>query len=127
MLDHLGIQVADVDASVAFYVSAFAACGLHEHVRFPAGDSFVVGLAGPAGTPDFWIGPSGGGETRELHVGFTAPDREAVEAVHRAAVAAGVEVLHAPREWPEYHPGYYGVFLRDLDGHNVEAVFHGTS
>ena len=40
-------------------------------------------------------------------------------------MAAGVEVLHAPREWPEYHPGYYGVFLRDLDGHNVEAVHHG--
>jgi hypothetical protein len=40
-------------------------------------------------------------------------------------VAAGAEILHAPREWPEYHPGYYGVFLRDLDGHNVEAVHHG--
>jgi catechol 2,3-dioxygenase-like lactoylglutathione lyase family enzyme len=48
-----------------------------------------------------------------------------VDAVHEAAVAAGVEVLHAPREWPEYHPGYYGVFLRDPDGHNVEAVHHG--
>ncbi len=48
-----------------------------------------------------------GGETRELHV------------------AAGVEVLHEPREWPEYHPGYYAVFLRDPDGHNVEAVHHG--
>jgi predicted lactoylglutathione lyase len=48
-----------------------------------------------------------------------------VDAVHRAAVTAGAEVLHAPREWPEYHPGYYGVYLRDLDGHNVEAVYHG--
>lgn len=48
-----------------------------------------------------------------------------VDAVHEAALAAGTEVLHAPREWPEYHPGYYGVFLRDLDGHNVEAVHHG--
>ena len=50
-----------------------------------------------------------------------------VDAVHDAAVAAGVEVLHAPRLWPEYHPGYYAVFLRDLDGHNVEAVHHITS
>ncbi|HEU0127283.1 MAG TPA: hypothetical protein VFQ48_01550, partial [Pseudonocardiaceae bacterium] len=49
----------------------------------------------------------------------------APRAVHDAAVAAGAEILHAPREWPEYHPGYYGVFLRDLDGHNVEAVHHG--
>ena len=48
-----------------------------------------------------------------------------MDAVHEAAVAAGTEVLHAPREFPEYHPGYYGVFLRDLDGHNVEAVHHG--
>ena len=47
-----------------------------------------------------------------------------VDAVHAAAVEAGYEVLHAPREWPEYHPGYYAVFLRDLDGHNVEAVTH---
>ena len=56
---------------------------------------------------------------------FRAPDRRAVDAVHEAAVAAGVEVLHAPREWPECHPGYYAVFLRDPDGHNVEAVHHG--
>ncbi|WP_205413218.1 VOC family protein [Amycolatopsis thermalba] len=66
-----------------------------------------------------------GGETRELHVAFRAPGRDAVDAVHAAAVEAGVEVLHEPREWPEYHPGYYAVFLRDPDGHNVEAVHHG--
>jgi catechol 2,3-dioxygenase-like lactoylglutathione lyase family enzyme len=72
-----------------------------------------------------WLGPPTGSETRELHVAFRAPDRAAVDAVHEAAVAAGVEVLHAPREFPEYHPGYYGVFLRDPDGHNFEAVHHG--
>jgi catechol 2,3-dioxygenase-like lactoylglutathione lyase family enzyme len=69
--------------------------------------------------------PGLGSETRELHVAFRAAGREAINAVHDAAVAAGTEVLHVPREWPEYHPGYYGVFLRDLDGHNVEAVHHG--
>ena len=57
--------------------------------------------------------------------GCPAPDRAAVDAVHAAAVGEGIEVLHAPREFPEYHPGYYGVFLRDPDGHNVEAVHHG--
>jgi len=82
-------------------------------------------LAGPDGQPVFWLAPPAGTETRELHVAFKAPDRAAVDAVHEAALAAGVEVLHAPREWPEYHPGYYGVFLRDPDGHNVEAVHHG--
>ena len=125
MIDHLGIQVSDVDASVAFYLRVFAAIGFQEVARFPAGDQAVVGLAGASGKPDFWIGPSDGPETRELHVAFVADSQEAVEAVHEAAVASGAEVLHQPREFPEYHPGYYGVFLRDLDGHNVEAVFHG--
>jgi catechol 2,3-dioxygenase-like lactoylglutathione lyase family enzyme len=125
MLDHIGIQVQDVEQSLAFYLSTFAPIGMREAMRFPVGGSFVVGLAGPGGPPDFWLVPPGGPETRELHVAFRAPDRNAVDAVHAAAVAAGAEVLHAPREWPEYHPGYYGVFLRDPDGHNVEAVHHG--
>lgn len=125
MLDHIGIQVADVEASLAFYLHTFAPVGLREVMRFPIDDSFVVGLSGPDGVPDFWLVPADGAETRELHVAFRAADRQAVDAVHAAALAAGTEVLHAPREWPEYHPGYYAVFLRDLDGHNVEAVHHG--
>jgi len=125
MIDHTGIQVADVEASLAFYLGAFGPIGMREVMRFPAGDSFVVGLGGPEGAPDFWLGPTTGAETREIHLAFRAPDRPSVDAVHEAAVAAGREVLHAPREWPEYHPGYYAVFLRDLDGHNVEAVCHG--
>lgn len=125
MLDHIGIQVRDVDASLTFYLEVFAPIGIREVVRFPHGDSFVVGLSGPDGVPDFWLSAAASAEARELHLAFHAPDREAVEAVHAAAVAAGVEVLHAPREWPEYHPGYYAVFLRDLDGDNVEAVYHG--
>ncbi|MQA15578.1 MAG: VOC family protein [Pseudonocardiaceae bacterium] len=126
MLDHVGVQVADVEASLAFYLRTFAAIGMREVMRFPLGDSFVVGLSGADGIPDFWLAPTTGSETRELHLAFGAPDRPAVDAVHDAAVTSGAEVLHAPREWPEYHPGYYGVFLRDLDGHNVEAVHHGS-
>jgi catechol 2,3-dioxygenase-like lactoylglutathione lyase family enzyme len=126
MFDHLGIQAADVEAALAFYQGVFAPLGIHEVVRYPAGDSFFIGLASDDGPPKFWLGPPTGAETRELHIAFTAEDRASVEAVHEAAVAAGVEVLHAPREFPEYHPGYYGVFLRDLDGHNVEAVYHGA-
>jgi len=125
MLDHLGVQVADVEASLAFYLRMFEPIGLREVMRYPAGPSFVVGMGGPDGMPDFWLSPAQGSEARELHVAFRAPDRGAVDAVHDAAVRAGVEVLHPPREWPEYHPGYYGVFLRDLDGHNVEAVHQG--
>ncbi|MGH3446533.1 MAG: VOC family protein [Nocardioidaceae bacterium] len=125
MIGHIGIQVADVEASLAFYLHTFAPIGLHETMRFPAGDSLVVGLSGPEEVPEFWLSPAAGHEARELHLAFRAPDRAAVDAVHEAAVSAGTEVLHPPREWPEYHPGYYGVFLRDLDGHNVEAVHHG--
>jgi catechol 2,3-dioxygenase-like lactoylglutathione lyase family enzyme len=125
MIDHIGVQVSDVEASLSFYLRVFAPVGMHEAVRFPTDAGLVVGLAGPSGVPDFWLSPAARPEARELHVAFRAGDRGAVDAVHDAAVAAGVEVLHAPREWPEYHPGYYGVFLRDPDGHNVEAVHHG--
>ena len=125
MLDHIGLQVQDVEKSLDFYLRTFAPIGMREQMRYPYGETIVVGLGGADGQPVFWLGPPTGDETRELHVAFKAPDRAAVDAVHQAAVAAGVEVLHAPREFPEYHPGYYGVFLRDLDGHNVEAVHHG--
>ncbi len=125
MLDHIGLQVQDVEKSLDFYLRTFAAIGMHEAMRFPDGETIFVGLAGRDGIPLFWLGPPTGTETRELHVAFRAPDRSAVDAVHEAALAAGVDVLHAPREWPEYHPGYYAVFLRDPDGHNVEAVHHG--
>jgi catechol 2,3-dioxygenase-like lactoylglutathione lyase family enzyme len=125
VLDHVGVQAADVEASLAFYLRTFAAIGIREVMRFPHAGGFVVGLAGRDGIPDFWLSPATVAEARELHVAFRAPDRPAVDAVHAAAVASGAEVLHAPCEWPEYHPGYYAVFLRDPDGHNVEAVHHG--
>jgi catechol 2,3-dioxygenase-like lactoylglutathione lyase family enzyme len=124
VIDHFGFPVADVDASVAAYLRLFAPLGLAEALRIPHEGSAVVGLAGPDGIPQFWLTP-GGALGSELHVAFRAPDRAAVDAVHAAALEEGVEVLHAPREWPEYHPGYYAVFLRDPDGHNVEAVTHG--
>ncbi len=124
MIDHLGVQVADVPASAEFSTQVFAPVGLREAMRIPVAGSFVIGLTGPNGVPDFWVSPARGDEARELHVGFSAADRAAVDAVHDAALSAGAEVLHAPREWPEYHPGYYAAFLRDPDGHDVEAVCH---
>lgn len=126
MLDHIGVQVADVEASLAYYLRVLAPIGLREQMRFPVDGGFVVGMAGADGIPHLWLSPAAGPEARELHLALTAPDRPSVDAVHDAAVAAGAEVLHAPREWPEYHPGYYAVFLRDPDGHNLEAVFHGS-
>jgi catechol 2,3-dioxygenase-like lactoylglutathione lyase family enzyme len=80
---------------------------------------------GVAPQPDFWISGCGPDEGfRESHLAFAADDRAAVHAFFDAAVAAGAEVLHEPKEWPEYHDGYYGAFVRDPDGNNVEAVCH---
>jgi catechol 2,3-dioxygenase-like lactoylglutathione lyase family enzyme len=127
VFDHVGIEVADVEASLAFYQTVFAPLGLTEAARFPdGGDSVVIGMSDGKGPPKFWFSKAKRPETRELHVAFTASDRATVDAIYEAAVGAGVEVLNEPKEWPIYHPGYYGVFLRDLDGHNVEAVFHGA-
>jgi catechol 2,3-dioxygenase-like lactoylglutathione lyase family enzyme len=125
MFDHVGIQVADVDRSAQFYVTVFAPLGFREAMRFDDVGGKVVGLSGPDGVPKFWLSPALRPDDREAHIAFTALDRAAVDAVYEKAVAEGVEVLHAPREFPEYHSGYYGVFLRDPDGHNVEAVHHG--
>jgi catechol 2,3-dioxygenase-like lactoylglutathione lyase family enzyme len=72
--------------------------------------------------PSFWLAPLTTGEpNRQVHIAFQAPDRVAVHAFFEAAVSA---VLHHPRVWPEYHPTYYGAFVRDPDGNNVEAVCH---
>lgn len=125
MLDHLGIHAADVDAAEQWYLTVLGPIGVGEVMRFDGPDGPAVGL-GSHGNPFFWLSSvlPGEGAAREDHIAFVAGSRDEVDAVHRAAVSAGAEVLHAPREWPEYHAGYYAVFLRDLDGHNVEAVTH---
>lgn len=121
MLDHLSIQCADVAASAFFYDAVLATLG---GVRLmDMGD--VIGYGIPP-KPDFWIAPRATGEGfRESHIAFTAADRAGVRAFFDAGVDAGAEVLHPPGLWPEYHPHYYGAFLRDPDGNNVEAVSHG--
>jgi catechol 2,3-dioxygenase-like lactoylglutathione lyase family enzyme len=120
MLDHVSIQCADVAASTAFYDAFLAPVGGARVMDFGE----VVGYGVPP-KPEFWLGPRATGEGfRESHLAFAAPDRAAVHACFAAAVAAGAEVLHEPRLWPEYHPGYYAVFVRDPDGNNVEAVCH---
>jgi catechol 2,3-dioxygenase-like lactoylglutathione lyase family enzyme len=124
VLDHLALQVADVDGTAGFYTTVFASLGVREAMRFPGQGGTVVGLSGPDGFPKLWLGPLVDRGDRPVHLALTAPSREAVDAVHSASVAAGTEILNAPRLWPEYHPGYYGVFLRDPDGNNVEAVHH---
>jgi catechol 2,3-dioxygenase-like lactoylglutathione lyase family enzyme len=120
MLDHLSIQCADVAASAAFYDAVLDVVGGRRVMDFGQ----VIGYGVPP-KPEFWIGPRETGEGfREAHIAFVAPSRAAVDAYFAAAVDAGAEVLHPPRVFTEYHPNYYGAFVRDPDGNNVEAVCH---
>src|SRR5690348_12219528 len=120
MLDHLSIQCGDLAASGAFYDVVLAPLGGVRVMEAGGGIGFGV-----PPKPDFWLGPQQTGDGfRESHIAFAAPDRAAVDAFFEAAVSLGAEVLHAPRVWPEYHPTYYGAFVRDPDGNNVEAVCH---
>ena len=120
MLDHLSIQCADVATSAAFYDTVLAPLGGHRVLDFGGVIGFGVGQM-----PDFWLGPrTTGAGFRESHIAFSAADRATVHAFFDAAVGSGAEVLHEPRVWPEYHPNYYGAFVRDPDGNNIEAVCH---
>ena len=120
MLDHVSIQCADVAASARFYDTVLAPLGGVRVLEYGQ----VIGF-GAGAKPEFWIGPrTTGAGFRECHLAMTSPDRAAVVAFFDAAVAAGAPVLHAPRLWPEYHPNYFGAFVRDPDGNNVEAVCH---
>ncbi len=121
MLDHIAIQCADVQASAAFYDAVLGTIGGERILEY---DGPTIGYGVPP-MPDFWLGPNRTGEDfRESHIAFSARDRAAVDEFFQAAVQAGAEVLHEPRVWPEYHPNYYGAFVRDPDGNNVEAVCH---
>ena len=120
MLDHLAIQCSDLQASATFYDAVLAPLGGTRIMDFGA----AIGY-GNDGKPDFWISGFDSGEGfRESHIAFQTGDRATVRACFEAAVAAGAEVLHDPRVWPEDHATYYGAFVRDPDGNNVEAVCH---
>jgi catechol 2,3-dioxygenase-like lactoylglutathione lyase family enzyme len=120
MLDHVGIQCADMTASAAFYDAVLAPLGGERIMDF----GVAMGYGTPP-HPDFWIGEQQTGDGfRESHIAFIAPSRDAVRAFCATARGLGAEVLHEPRVWPEYHEHYYGAFVRDPDGNNVEAVCH---
>ena len=120
MLDHVGFQCADLSASAAFYDAVLAPLGIRRLMDFKVAMGY-----GSDDHPDFWIGEFNEGEGfRESHIAFVAAERGQVDAFFRAAVAGGARVLHEPRIHEEYHQNYYGAFVRDPDGNNVEAVCH---
>ena len=124
MLDHIGIPVSDYATSKSFYERALAPLGIAlvmEVTPEQTGDDYACGF-GAQGKPFFWIGRDNAqGHT---HVAFVAARRADVDAFHRAGLAAGGRDNGAPGLRPHYHENYYGAFVLDPDGHNIEAVCH---
>ncbi len=121
MIDHIGLSVSDYEESKAFYLATLAPLG-YALVMEIADAGPAAGL-GAGGKPDFWIA-AGAATTPHTHIAFRARDRTTVRAFHEAALAAGARDNGAPSLRPQYHPNYYGAFVLDRDGHNVEVVCH---
>ena len=128
MYDHMGFAVQDFAKSRAFYDKALEPLGIKMLMEFGTACGYGRGFK-----PEFWMGA---GKTEfqteeqvrtitPIHVAFTAKSREEVDAFYQAALAAGGKDNGAPGLRPQYHPHYYGAFVIDPDGHNIEAVFHG--
>lgn len=127
ILDHITLNVTDYTKSKAFYEKALSALGIGFVMEYGKACGFGKGK------PDFWIaeGPASFQKDFHLdpitpiHVCFKAKSRAEVDAFYKAALAAGGKDNGKPGVRKVYHPNYYGAFVIDPDGHNVEAVFHG--
>ena len=117
MIDHLAIGVSDIARSKQFFTDALKPLGIGMLMDFGDGAGF-----GYDGKPFFWIGASA--RLSAAHVAFVAKDRQTVDAFHMAALSAGGRDNGAPGVRAHYHPNYYGAFVFDLDGNNIEAVCH---
>jgi catechol 2,3-dioxygenase-like lactoylglutathione lyase family enzyme len=128
MIDHIGFPVSDYPRAKAFYTKALAPLGyslVMEVTQEQTGHDPAAGF-GVDGKPDFWIGGEGG-LNKPLHVAVLARDRATVDAFYHAALAAGGRDNGAPGIRAHYHPNYYGAFVLDADGHNIEAVCHAPA
>ena len=127
MIDHIGFSVSDLARARAFYDGAFAPLGISVLIEvteeMTGGHGAHLGY-GRDNSPFFWIG-TGGPASGSCHVALAAPDHATVDAFHKAALAAGGRDNGAPGLRPHYHPGYYGAYVLDPDGNNIEAVHHG--
>jgi catechol 2,3-dioxygenase-like lactoylglutathione lyase family enzyme len=125
MIDHVSLGATDLLKARAFYDAALAPLGFRR--VYDMDDASGYGASD--GKPFFWIGgPPAPGQKMSpspgTHIAFAAPDRAAVDKFYAAAIAAGGSDNGKPGPRPEYHADYYGAFVRDLDGHHVEAVCH---
>ncbi len=122
LIDHIGIVVSDYECSKRFYIQALA----------PLDIALIVEIQGWAGfgqnqKADFWFGPDDNPNNRPpppMHIAFSASNRERVDRFYQAAISAGAKDNGAPELREMYHPHYYGAFVIDPDGHNIEAVCH---
>ena len=125
MLDHIGLTVSDFAKARRFFDAALQPLGIgivmEVSAELTGGDPYVG--YGSDGRPYFWIG-TGGPPTGRLHVALSAHDRAGVDAFYAAAMAAGGRDNGPPGIRAHYHPNYYGAFVLDPDGHNIEAVCH---
>jgi len=121
-LDHVQLSVEDYTRAKAFYAKALEPLGFSLMMEFPP-DKPMHGGFGAEGKPFFWI-TSGARQTPPTHIAFGAPSRAVVDAFYAAAMAAGGTDNGPPGLREMYHPTYYGAFVRDPEGHNIEAVCH---
>jgi len=137
MLDHLGLTIIDFDRSVAFFDRCLGAVGIRRLMtlipgQYP-GPTRIAGYG--QSRPQFWIGERGQSfwtaahqpAASPIHVAFTVESRALVHAFHATGLAAGGTDYGAPGLRPHYHPDYYGAFVLDLDGNNIEAVCHAPA
>ncbi len=118
IIDHIGLAVSNAEKSQAFYAAALAPLGISKIMEFDGWAGF-----GRQGKSEFWFG-EGGPAQHPMHIAFTAENRQQVRDFYDAAIAVGGKDNGAPGLREEYHPTYYGAFVIDLDGHNIEAVCH---
>lgn len=124
MIDHTGLKVSNPQKSKTFYDKALGPLGYEPLRVVPpeyTGGKVCIGYGVPP-KPDFWM--MEGQHTDKIHVAFRADTRKQVDEFYRAALAAGGRDNGAPGPRPHYHKDYYGAFVLDPDGHNIEAVCH---
>ena len=122
IIDHIGLYVKDYEKSRAFYLAALKPLGIELIMEVDSPEGQKWGGMGKHQKPEFWFGP--GKEVVAHHVAFVADSREIVDAFYKAALAAGGKDNGEPGIREIYHPNYYGAFVLDPNGHNIEAVCH---